>query len=285
VTEPDPQVVVVAYHEPEALDRCLAALEGQLAVTVVDNSSSAEVRAVAERHAASYLDSGTNVGFAAGVNSALATLGPDAGDVLLLNPDATIGPLELAKLAAFMHAPENERVAAVSPRLLDGAGHEQRVAWPYPTPLRMCLEAVGLGRVPYRGAFLIGAVLLLRGEALRAVGRLDERFFLYAEETDWQRRALDAGWRSAICPDVTARHAGAGSSSDPRRREALFHAAQETYIRKWFGRGGWSVYRAAACAGAGARALLLTRERRAEAARRMRLYLLGPRRCAAVGAE
>jgi hypothetical protein len=79
---------------------------------------------------------------------------------------------------------------------------------------------------------------------------------------------------------VVAVHHGAGSSDDPRRREALFHAAQETYIRKWYGRRCWWAYRAAACAGAIARALTLSGDRRAEAARRARLYARGPRRSA-----
>ena len=82
--------------------------------------------------------------------------------------------------------------------------------------------------------------MLLRWEALQQVGELDERFFLYGEETDWQRRAAQLGWTAALCPDVVAVHDGAGSSDDPSRREVLFHAAQETYIRKWYGRRGRS---------------------------------------------
>ena len=122
--------------------------------------------------------------------------------------------------------------------------------------------------------------MLLRWEALQQVGELDERFFLYGEETDWQRRAAQLGWRAALVPDVVAIHDGAGSSDDPRRREVLFHAAQETYIRKWYGSRGWWAYRAAACVGATARAVALSGDRRAEAARRARLYVRGPRRSA-----
>jgi GT2 family glycosyltransferase len=144
----------------------------------------------------------------------------------------------------------------------------------------MWMEAVGARRVRARADFVTGSVLLLRWEALQQVGELDERFFLYGEETDWERRAAQLGWRAALCPDVVAVHDGAGSSADPRRRELLFHAGQETYIRKWYGRRGWWVYRVAACAGATARAVRLSGDRRAEAARRARLYARGPRRSA-----
>jgi GT2 family glycosyltransferase len=277
-----PQIVVVAYHAPEALERCLAGLDGQFDISVVDNSSSSEVAAVAARHRAAYIDCGANRGFAAAVNVALAGLSADNGDVLLVNPDAVIEPRAVHELTAFLAAPTNARVAAVVPCLYDESGDAQRLSWPFPTPLRMCAEAVGLGRLPARSTFVIGAVLLLRRAALDDIGGFDERFFLYAEEADWQRRAGAHGWTSAVCLTASAEHVGGGSSTSERRRERLFHAAQETYIRKWYGAGGWCIYRIAAGVGAGARALVPGRARRGEAARRMLLYLRGPRRCAAI---
>jgi GT2 family glycosyltransferase len=272
--------VVVAYHAAVELSRCLGALERQVPITVVDNSSSKEVAAVVERHGAAYVDSGSNKGFAAGVNVALVRLDGQDVDVLLLNPDAVMTPSAVSELSRFLHRPENRRVAAVAPRLVGPGAEEQRVSWPFPTPTRMWAEAFGLGRLPARRAFVVGAALLLAREAIDDVGLFDERFFLYAEETDWQRRARQRGWTSALCVDAVAEHAGAGTSANPRRRETLFHAAQETYIRKWYGRTGWLVYRVAACLGAAARTLVPARERRTEAARRALLYLRGPRRCA-----
>jgi GT2 family glycosyltransferase len=273
--------VVVAYHDAEALEQCLSELARADSVTVVDNSSSTDVGDVASRHRAEYVDAGANLGFAAGVNLALRRLlASTPRDVLLLNPDARLSSEELDDLAHFLHEPAHRRVACVAPRLVDSTGRQQRVTWPFPSPLRMWIEAAGAGHIRDRADFVIGAVLLLRWEALREVGELDERFFLYGEETDWQRRASKLGWSAALCPDVVAVHDGAGSSNDPIRREVLFHAAQETYIRKWHGRGGWWAYRAAACAGAAARAVTLSGDRRAEAVRRARLYARGPRRSA-----
>jgi GT2 family glycosyltransferase len=273
--------IVVTYHGAEALERCLTELGRTDRMTVVDNSSSTEVRNVTSRHGAEYVDAGANHGFAAGVNLALRPLlGSTPRDVLLLNPDARLSPGTLDRLVQFLHEPAQGRVGCVAPRLVDSSGREQRVTWPFPSPFRMWMEAVGAGRVRARADFVTGSVLLLRWEALQQVGELDERFFLYGEETDWERRAAQLGWRAALCPDVVAVHDGAGSSADPRRRELLFHAGQETYIRKWYGRRGWWVYRIAACAGATARAVMLSGDRRAEAARRARLYARGPRRSA-----
>jgi GT2 family glycosyltransferase len=283
VTEPALHVVVVAYRAAAELDRCLAALEGAVPLTVVDNSSAEDVRSVAARRGARYLDARANLGFAGGVNVALRALAAEPpGAVLLLNPDAVLPRHGLAELAAFPLRAGSERVAAVSPRLVDRDGVSQRVVWPFPSPARAWLDALGLGRIPARQTFVVGTALLLRWAAVAEVGPLDERFFLYAEETDWQRRALARGWTSAVCTEAVAEHVGGGTSDDSRRQEALFHAAHEIYVRKWYGRAGWLSYRAAVCLGAVARALVLTGERRAGAGRRALLYVRGPRRCAAL---
>jgi GT2 family glycosyltransferase len=198
----------------------------------------------------------------------------------VLSPDA------LERLIQPLHRPECDRVAAISPQLVDEHGHEQRVAWPFPSPRRAWVEAVGLGRSGAKHTYyVIGAVLLLRWEALKDVGLFDERFFLYAEEADWQRRARAHGWSSLLATDAVASHRGAGTSSDPGAREALFHAAHETYIRKWYGASGWWIYRSAAVLGAAGRSLVLSGERRTAAARRARIYFRGPRRYAAAGRD
>ena len=148
-----------------------------------------------------------------------------------------------------------------------------------PSPAGMWRESFGLARFTHpRLGFVVGAVLLLRREALATVGEFDERFFLYAEETDWQRRAAELGWRSAVLDEVTALHVGAGTSVDSVQRLALFHAAQETYIRRWFGPLGWLSYRLAVLLGALLRTVVTTGPKRRHHWARAHLYLAGPRR-------
>jgi GT2 family glycosyltransferase len=271
------QVVVVAYGAAESLGRALAALDGRPPAIVVDNSQSAAVAAVVLEHGAAYLPQEENRGFGAGVNVALrALLGGPPCDVLLVNPDAIVSPECAAALADALD--RDPTVAAVAPELQGEDGSSERVEWPFPSPWRAWLEAIGLGGLPSRATFVVGAVLLLRWEALEEVGLFDETFFLYAEETDWQRRAGRKRWRSRQEPGAVALHRGAGTSTDPVHRELLFHAGQERYIRKWYGGGGWLVYRAAVIAGASVRAVVLPRPRRSDARRRLRLYLRGPGR-------
>lgn len=274
-------VVVVAYFGAVRLGRCLASLGGRFPVFVVDNSSDLEVRDVVLRHGAVYIDPGRNLGFGAGVNLALRAMGaPMPRQVLLLNPDAVISAVDVDRLGARLEQEGGRRVGMLSPSLRGPEGSPQRVLWPFPTPARAWLDAVGLGRLNRAPGFAVGAVLLLRGEAIAEVGPFDERFFLYAEETDWQRRARTLGWRAEVAGDIVAEHEGGGTSPDPLRREALFYAGGETYLRKWFGRRGWAVYRAAVLIGSLARCAVLTGERRRSAARRVRIFWVGPRRAA-----
>jgi GT2 family glycosyltransferase len=216
------------------------------------------------------------------VNLGLSLLACDPVDVLLVNPDAVLRSGAAGALAEFLARPENARVAAVAPRILLPGNIAQRVMWPFPSPLRMWAQAFGIWRLPARRTFAIGAVLLLRCEAIEDVGPFDERFFLYAEETDWQRRACQRDWSSALCVEAVAEHVGAATSTDNRRQEVLHEAGQETYIRKWHGPIGWAGYRAAAfLSAAGLAVILPSRRRRRVAARRALLYLRGPKRVAA----
>jgi glycosyltransferase involved in cell wall biosynthesis/GT2 family glycosyltransferase len=276
-TSAPPEVVVVAYGSPAMVRDALAPLAGKYPITVVDNSSMPEIREVTELAGGRYLDPGRNGGFAAGVNHALAHRQAPGTDVLLLNPDAVVSPEDVATLQDALHA--RPRVASVGPSQVDDDGVPARVVWPFPSPAATWVEAVGLARLrrtPPARSFVIGSVLLLDARAVEDVGGFDERFFLYAEETDWAYRAVRRGWRHAEVPAARALHLGGATSSDPTRRETHFHASQERYLRKHHGDTGWAVARAGAVAGAAARALALRGDARAAARRRLRLYVTGP---------
>lgn len=273
------RVVVVAYGGAEALDTCLRDLAGYAPITVVDNSSDSRVAEVAARHGATYDDPGRNCGFGAGVNRCLRTWlhGPPV-DVLLVNPDAVLAGSHVITLQEFLY--QRPDVGTVSPLLTSPEGRAQRASWPFPRPRSAWLEAVGLARLVPAEGFVVGAVLMIRWEALQDVGLFDERFFLYAEEADWQRRARLSGWAAEVCRDVTASHVGGGTSPDSWSREVLFHAGTETYIRKWFGTAGWISCRAAVLLGCVVR-MLMPGPRRRSALTRAGIYARGPRRLAA----
>jgi hypothetical protein len=59
---------------------------------------------------------------------------------------------------------------------------------------------------------LYGASILLRSEALREAGLLDEGFFHYLEETELCLRFVEKGWRLAAAPTSKILHKVAGST-------------------------------------------------------------------------
>ncbi len=274
-------VVVVAYGSPDALAEALLSLGDASPVVVVDNSSSPATAAVARSAGARYVDPGTNLGFAAAVNVAIEKL-PDAPrDVLLLNPDARIEPDQLAQLHRELLA--HPDVACVAPaQHLPGSASASRARWPWHTPAGAWAEAVGLSRRRLESSryFLGGAVLLLRRTALVDVGPFDERFFLYSEDEDWQRRAVERGWHVRFCPGVSAEHAAGGTETDTTRLRLRLHAGIERYVRKWHGPWGWALYRSGTLFGLALRLLVQRGPRRASTARLARLYLTGPDRAA-----
>jgi len=278
-TDPLLHVVVVAYGDPTALRSSLERLGGAYAVVVVDNSSDPETAAVAAALGARYVDPGDNLGFAAGVNRALSELPIPSVDVLLLNPDASLDAAAVERLRDVLA--EEPDVACVAPaQRRPGSDAAAPVQWPFPTPLRAWAEALGLGRFLRGWGFVSASVLLVRGAALADVGSFDEGFFLYAEEADWERRAVQGAWRVSFCEDAVALHAGEGTDPDPKRREQRFHAGVERYVRKWHGAGGWNAYRWATVLTAIRRAVVAGGERRRSSWRLARLYAQGPYRVA-----
>lgn len=233
-------MLVVAYGQPELLERSLDSVR-ELRGVVVDNSNDREVREIVHRHRFSYLAPSNNLGFAGAVNVGLAELArqPMTPYVLLLNPDATLHPDDLERLLSAIRG--DDQLAAVAPTLLSPEGRTEPTVWPGPSPAQAWAGAVGLRRAP-RFTFLNGAVLLLSRRALEQVGGFDLRFFMYAEECDWQYRATRAGWRVAHAKEARAVHVGGATSSDPRRRLRLFHTSAALYVEKWYGRRGATIF-------------------------------------------
>ena len=271
-------VIVVAYGSEHHLNACLDALGPGIPVVVVDNAGSDRARQMCTMFGADYLRPPANVGFAAAVNLAMTARRDPGLDVLLLNPDARLLPSDLTILCDHLH--QSQDLAAAGPRLQDPRGQPQKALWPIPSPWTALASAVGAADRICRRRFVNGAVLLLRGAAIDAIGHFDERFFLYSEEADWQLRALRAGWKVTVVEESVATHLGAGTSSDPARRELLFNASAERFIRKWYGWFGWQVFRTASVLAALRRLLTSRDEQEIETyCRAIHQFWRGPVRC------
>jgi N-acetylglucosaminyl-diphospho-decaprenol L-rhamnosyltransferase len=272
-------IVIVNWNTSALLRDCLASLPaacGDLApeVLVVDNASrdgsAALVRA--EFPGATLLEAGANLGFAGGNNLALPRCHGDF--VLLLNPDTVCPPGSLAKLVAF--ARRQPDLGAVGPLLTDADGRPT-ITWGwFPAPRHHWLGFLDPARrlggpfwgervvhVPGRDEpsrpvdYVAGACLLMPRAALARVGPLDARFFLYFEETDWCRRARDAGlvvWYCAECEVVHLEGRAAATVSDFSLRQ--FQHSYRLYLRKHHGRARELETRLAQAAEYGLKSLL-----------------------------
>ena len=267
-------VVVVAYGAISLLQGALEPL-GDEHVVVVDNSSAAATRALVEGLGHTYLDAGANLGFAGGVNVGLRHLqtAGEMPDVLLLNPDARIDPDALDRLQTALLATDD--LAAVAPSLVGPDGVPHLTWYPLPSPSQMWRFAARLPARHDQRDFLIGAALLLRAEAINGVGLFDERYFLYGEEADWQRRAFELGWRVAQVGEAAAIHYGGGSAEDAAARIARVTAGQDLYVRQWYGAAGSASFRVGGWVATVPRAASWP-----DARHMSRCFRLGPRRVA-----
>ena len=133
-----------------------------------------------------------------------------------------------------------------------------------PSPAQTWVDALALSRWWRGPRFVAGAALLLNADALIDVGPFDERYFLYAEEADWQRRARQRGWSVDVVEAVVAVHRGGASSADEQAREQQFHRSAALFARTWYRGWRWALMRAGTLVGAVRRSLIGPPAQRAE---------------------
>jgi GT2 family glycosyltransferase len=161
-----------------------------------------------------------NRGFAASNNVAIEVA--KGRYLLLLNPDVEIDRGTFEDLVAAMDARPDLGLASVIQKSPNG--EIQTSIRRFPSPMRSLGEAMFAAHWPAlttlqeletrgdryeserRVDWLVGAFLIARREAVGAVGRMDERFFLYSEEIDWCYRFWQAGWPVAHLPLMTVTH-------------------------------------------------------------------------------
>ena len=252
MTPPRVSAVVVSWNARDELRACLASLEAEsaslpLEVLVVDNASDDGSPALVRDAFPSVrlIEPGRNLGFAAGCNRGLAEA--RAPFALLLNPDAELRPGALGELLRALEARPD--AAVVGPRTLNADGTPQLSWGPELSPLsewRQRRRVRGLrarrpsvlaaveaeSRLPAEPDWVSGACLLARAEALDAVGRFDEGYFLYEEDVDLCRRLRAAGWKVLYRPDACVVHRlGRSATRAPHRVRLDYHRSHLRYYR------------------------------------------------------
>ena len=246
-------VVIVSYNTRADLERCLRSLCDTppaipVDVVVVDNASGDGspdwVRANCP--AVRVLEAGGNLGFSRANNLGIRATASEL--VLLLNPDTVVPPGAIDRMVGVLD--RHPGVAALGPRLIDGAGNpelswgamispaaewrQKRLMHGLATREAAALATVErLSREERVVDWVSGACLLVRRATAEAVGLLDERFFLYTEDVDFCASLRAKGGQILFTPAAEVIHLrGRSAATAPAATNVRYRQSHLAFYRK-----------------------------------------------------
>ena len=261
-------IVIVSFNARDDLAGTLASLTESPPATsheivVVDNASTDGAPALVRQRfpTVRVIDAGGNLGFARATNIGIQATASEF--LLLLNPDTIVpaGAID-ALVARIISVPD---VSAIGPRLVDREGRAELSFGTMYSPwsearrkaaLALDARGVDLMRRWIAGAtrreravdWVSGACLLVRRVAGDAVGWLDERYFMYAEDVDFCAALRKAGGRVLFSPVAEIVHVRGGSRrTNPGPALDAWRASHLAFYRKhlphWAGLLEWYLKR------------------------------------------
>lgn len=249
-TPPDLSIVLVCWNNKNYLEPCLRSLyEGNLHsrfdVVVADNGSTDGSQDMLQEKfpQVQIIQNDRNLGLGKASNQGIeATRGRY---ILLLNNDTLVNGPSLDAMVDFLD--REPAAGAVGGKLLHPDGSVQACYNNFPTLHEEFLIATRLGELLWKGYpgnisdnqvrsinWLGSACLMLRREALKKVGVLDEGYFIYGDEADLQYRLKKTGWQVYYLPYATTIHFG-GRSMDRWRRRKMVNRGKMLFFQKNYG--------------------------------------------------
>jgi len=253
-------IVVASYNTKELTVGCLKSIARakvglKYEVIVVDNGSKdGTVEAIRRLKIAIdnliVIENVENLGFARANNQGISKA--KGRYVLLLNSDTEVKRGAIEKLREF--AEEKPDVGVVGARLLNADGTMQESVFRLPTLGRTVKQYwfgqkgvldkyVPGGENPVEVEAVVGAAFMITPEAIKKVGKLDERYFMFFEDLDYCRRARRAGLGLWYLPEAEVVHyhgksgKGTGKSENQWRRlirsSKIYHGLIMHYL-VWF---------------------------------------------------
>ena len=203
-----------------------------------------------------FIRSRENRGFGAGHNLALK-IRPASKYYLVLNPDVILHPGTLKTMVNYLE--NHTDVGLLSPKILNPDGTLQPLNKRLPSLFDLFARRFlprKLQEIPriqqkmnhyimldqgYERTldvpFLSGAFLLFRSSILEKVGLFDERFFMYFEDTDMNRRVQEFA-RGVYLPDAVITHHWSRVSHKRIKYTWIFIVSAFRYFQKW----GWKLF-------------------------------------------
>lgn len=223
------------------LPRVVATTPEWARVVVADNGSTdSSESVVAEYERVEWLQLDQNYGFAGGYNRALAQLKEEV--FVLLNSDVEPAEGWLEPLIARLE--EMPNVAALQPKIRSWAERERfeyagaaggfidRYGYPFCRGRVMGMTEVDGGQydAPAEIFWASGACMVVRAEAWRRAGGLDEDFFAHMEEIDLCWRLQELGYKVEVVPASVVYHVGGGSLPNNSPRKIYLNFRNSLYM-------------------------------------------------------
>lgn len=243
-------LIVVNYRSAslaiDAIRSARAATSAPLQVIAVDNTVDAAEAAALRPHADILLAPDRNLGYGAAINRAR---GKSDGDVLVVaNADVVFGPQSIDRLTdidADMAGPAlfwDEGFAWFLPPsdlhttgdAIDAAIASRSKRWQRSRDRHRIKKRIAFWSLTKPAAVpaISGAIMAIRRSAFDRLGGFDERFHIYFEETDFQRR-LRRG--IVYVPAARCRHIYNQSAGASEAAAVEFAKAEMQYLAKWSG--------------------------------------------------
>lgn len=234
-------VVIVNWNGLKDTLICLESLQtihlfgNSISIIVVDNGSTDDsAKTIRKTHPGVILiEAGKNLGFTGGNNIGIQhALSMGADLVWLLNNDTVVDKNVLQFVQTF----SDPHVGACGSKIYFAPGHEYhhnryntsergKVFW-YAGGIidwnNMYASHRGVDEVDYgqyqevqETQFITGCSLAVRSDVIHKVGMLDDAYFLYLEDVDWNIRIQKAGFKTVYDPRSIIWHVNAGSSGKP----------------------------------------------------------------------
>ncbi len=244
-------IIIVTHNSLPVLETCLkhlqvAAERIEHEIIVVDNNSSDNSPTFVKNfcpRAKLHLNR-QNKGFASACNTGAEMA--ESALLLFLNPDLFLDQPAIAELLDSFS--RSERVGVVVGRLRFPDGKFQPTCRRLPTISNILFSRRGvIGLFSKRNSrytepdydkitsvpAVAATFMMISKELFKKIGRFDERFFMYMEDTDLCKRLVMAGFKNYFVPSAGAVHDwGEGSQAGTLKRSFYHHLSLYKYFNK-----------------------------------------------------
>ena len=225
--------IIITHHKtPILLKLCLKSIIENIEnieyeVIIVDSQTESIVKDLIEekifkekKDKIKLISFSKNIGYAKLVNAGIKSANGDS--VLILNADILILKNSIYEMVNFMK--DNPQVGIIGPQLLTFSNEIQNSYFKFPTLGAILARRTFLGKLKWGkkklNEFLMeeenssfkkvdwvqGSAMLVRKEAIDKVGLMDERYFMYLEDTDWCRRFWQNNYEVIYLPSAKMSH-------------------------------------------------------------------------------